>query len=466
MSDIDTGIILVYFAAMVLIGVYASRQQDDIADYFTAGGRMGAISIACLWLASWTGAASIIGGAANAYDYGISSGWYIGSMAVGCLLFGLLLAGRVKKMGEAQRFLTYPDLIESVYDSRTRIIATISTIVAYIAFAAAQIVAAAFILQTLFDVNYEAAVLVSSAVIVAYTAFGGYLAVTYTDWVQVAIFFIGVVIIGIPVAVASGGNWSTVTTTLPASYFDIGAYGWPKIAAMAISIPLSFFTAMDSYTRCFSAKSPEVARRGALLAAALLVPLMIGAIWLGLTSRVLFPDAAADSDVLSLFVTEQFPIGLKGIMIAGLLSALMSTADISILVASANATRDIYQRFVNPDVEPRRLFHLSVVASALVGLAAALMAWKMRDIIDIILVAFTINSAALFVPTMAMFYMKNPGRRAAFWSMLCSLLVVLAWYAGSEVELAAIFRLDPLWPGLAVSIGLFAVINAVERRRS
>ena len=97
---------------------------------------------------------------------------------------------------------------------------------------------------------------------------GENLAVTYTDWVQVSILFFGVAIIGIPVAVSQGGSWSTLTTSLPERYFDIGGWGWPTILALVVSVSLSFFTAMDNYTRCFAARSEQTARRGALIAAA------------------------------------------------------------------------------------------------------------------------------------------------------------------------------------------------------
>jgi len=465
-SDIDTGIIFAYLAMMIVLGLYASRQQDSIEDYFVASGKIGTISIACLWIAGWIGGASIIGGSAKAYEIGISAGWYIMSMAVGCLLFGLFFAARIKRLGVQHNFLTYPEIMESRYDSRTRIVATVTTIAAYIGYAAGQIAAAALILQTLLDWNYAQSLLVASSVIVLYTATGGFLAVTYTDWVQVGILFVGVVIVGIPVAVASGGNWSAMTTSLPESYFNIGSWGWPAILAMIVSIVLSFFPAMDSYTRCFAAKTENAARIGALLAAALVIPLMFGAIWLGLTSKLLFPDMAESGDVLTKFVLEQFPVGLKGLLLVGMLAAVMSTADICILTASANSTRDIYQRYVNPDVEQKKLFRLSIYASAAVGLLAALMAWQMRDIVDILLVAFTINSAALFLPSIAMVYFKRVDKNAAFWSITCSLVTVVSWYALGSFEVAEIFSLSPLWPGLAVSVTLFGLLTFVSREHA
>ncbi len=143
----------------------------------------------------------------------------------------------------------------------------------------------------------------------------------------------------------------------------------------------------------------------------------------------------------------------------GVLAALMSTADICILTASANITVDIYKRYVDPGVVPRRLFRMSMAASLLIGALAALMAWGMQDVIDILLVAFTVNSAGLFVPTVAMVYASSVSETAAFWSITLALVVVLTLYVGSFLTDLELFALDPLWPGLGVSIAVFAALS-------
>ena len=455
LGGIDSGIIFAYLALMLVIGVYASLKQGTVEEFFVAGGRLGTFSIACLWMASWVGGAAVVGGAAKTYQVGISGGWYTLCMAVGCLLFGCFFAARVKRIGNEHKLLTYPDFIETRYDSRTRIVATITTIVAFIAFAAGQLAAAGAVLSTLLGWDYSTSLLLASTIIVIYTATGGYLAVTYTDWVQLTLLFFGVVIIGIPVAVVNGGSWETLTTALPASHFDPLGWGAATMAALCVSIPLSFFVAMDSYTRMFAAKNERVAKWGTLWAALLLLPLAIGTVWLGMTAAYLYPDADVGDGILSLFVMDTFPVGLKGLMLVGILAALMSTADICILTASANGSRDIYQRYVNPDATPQQMFHLSMILAAIVGVTAALMAWQMQDVVDILLVAFTINSAALFVPTIAMVVQKDVCKPAAYWSMTLALITVILWYFCAELGLGGIFSIDPLWPGLLVSISVF-----------
>ena len=107
-----------------------------------------------------------------------------------------------------------------------------------------------------------------------------------------------------------------------------------------------------------------------------------------------------------------------------------------------------------------------MVLAAAVGIAAALMAWRMQDIVSILLLAFTVNAAALFVPTIAMVALKNVNTDAAFWSISLALLTVVSWHGAWVMTHAPVFRLDPLWPGLMVSTIMFAAISLTKRKQA
>lgn len=453
MGAIDTGILFTYLGILVALGLYANHKQRNVDDYFVAGRRMGTFTIACLWLASWVGGASIVGSSARAYELGITAVWYVMALALGCFLFGLILAARVKRIGDASRHLTYPDFIEEQYDARTRIVATVTTILAFTAYSAGQLMAAGAIMQVILGWSYDDALLLTSGIVILYTATGGYLAVTYTDWLQFVLLFVGIVLIAWPAAIFYTGSWGDLQASLPASFFDAGAWGWGEIAALVVSIVLSFFVAMDSYSRSFAAKSERAARNGALIAVLFMLPIALAATWIGMASAVMFPESGNSSGILTIFLLESLPVGLKGLVLVGVLAAVMSSADISILTSSANYTRDIHQRFLQPAISDRSMLKLSILSSTVLGVLAALMAWKMQDIIGVLQLGFTINSAALFLPTIAAMFWRKADPTAAFWSICLSLATVLGWRAMADE--GGIFALDPLWPGLAVSIVVF-----------
>lgn len=464
MAALDTGIIFFYMALMVAIGVYANFRQKNVEDYYIAGRRLGPFSIACLWLASWVGGASIVGSSARAHEIGVTAIWYVLALALGCLLFGLFAASRIKKLGDDHSHLTYPDFIEQRFDSRTRIVATITTSAAMIAYAAGQMVAIGAILSVLIGWEYSQALLLASVIVISYTAFGGYLAVTYTDWAQFILLFVGIVFIGIPIAISEAGSFSEMQAVLPAGYFDIGAWGWAKIIALVFSIVLSFFVAMDSFTRCFAARDANASRHGALLAVIFMLPIAVAATWLGLASAVLYPDVESSNGILTTFVLGYFPTGLKGLMLVGIIAAVMSSADICILTASANLTRDVYQRYINPQISKTAMLRLGMWSSVAAGMLATLMAWKMQDIIDVLLLGFTLNSAALFVPTMAALFMKKTNSNAAFWSIALSFSTVIIWKVAAGSGMTGIFLIEPLWPGLVVSFLTYLFLHSLSSR--
>jgi len=466
MGGLDYTILTVYLALLVAIGFWAKRRQKNVEDYYVAGRRLGPLTIACLWIAAWIGGAAVVGTSARVYEYGVTGVWYVIAQATGCVLFGLFVAARIKTLGDRHRHLTYPDFIEQHYDSRTRIVATATTVLAFTAYSAGQLAAAAAILQVMVGWDYEFALLVAGAIVILYTSIGGYLAVTYTDWIQVALLLFGVVVVGIPVAISAAGGWGDLRAALPDTYYDLGAQGWDRIAALVVSMVLAFFVGMDSFSRCFAARDAAAARNGALLAAVLILPLAVAAVWLGLAAAVLYPDhAAVGSSVLATFVMDSFPPGLKGLMLIAVLSAIMSTADICILTSSANYTRDIHQRFIQPDLPEREMLRLGMIASVVVGGLSMLLAWKMRDIIDILQLGFTINAAGLFLPTVAALYGNRVPASAAFWSIGASLVTVIAWRIAADAGAGGVFAIDPLWPGLAVSAVLLAALTLAQRPR-
>ena len=352
-------ILFAYLALLVGIGFYAQRRKPDVDDYFVAGRRMGPVTIACMWVAAWIGGASIVGTSARVYTQGITGIWYVLGIAIGCTLFGLTVAKRVKQLGDGDRHLTYPDFIERHYDNRTRAVATITTVLAYTAYSAGQFAAAAAILQVLIGWSYGNCLLLAGAIVTLYTAAGGYLAVTYTDRVQVTLVLVGIVAVGIPVAISQAGSWADMRAVLPAAHYDFGAQGWDRVAALVVSMVLSFFVAMDSFSRSFAARDAAAAQRGALLAPVLMLPIALAVAWLGLAAAVLYPDPASSASILATFVLDRFPVGLKGLMVIGILSAVMSVASISVLTASANYARDIHQRYLRPDIQPAAMLRIA-----------------------------------------------------------------------------------------------------------
>jgi SSS family solute:Na+ symporter len=464
LSGLDIGIIVFYMAGMLFIGIYSGKKQQDSDDYFVAGRKAGVFSITCLWLSSWIGGASIVGTAERAYSMGITAVWYVVVIAVSLVIFAFTFTGTIKRLSTKLNLLTYPDFIESRYDSKTRMVATICTILGMIGFVASQFLAGGSTLSALTGWDSKVSLIVVAAVITFYTAFGGLLAVTYTDWVQTVILLLGIVILGVPLSIMHMDGGISAIQSLPDSYMNLGAWGWPSIIALGLTTLFSFYTNMDGYTRCIAAKDVKTSRRGSLLAAAGIFIIAVSATFLGLSTKVIMPDLPDSRNALSYLIIHIFPQGLRGIVVVGIIAAIMSSADILMLTASTNLTKDIYQRYINRDVTDKKIRHLSTCCSFGIGFVALLFAMYRQDIIDVLFIALTINSAGLFLPTVLGVCWKKANSSAAFYSAACSLAVVLFWFLGNALKWGKIFETDSFWPGLAVSALLFFPISIWGRQ--
>lgn len=455
---IDGVIIIVYFVLMAVLGVVGYKKNNTSEDYFVAGKKLGTFSLAAMWMSSWIGGSSIVGTSTDAYNLGITGGWYVVILSCGCAIFGLTFSKLTNRLGKKLQNITYPALITSRYDSRSGMVVVICCFLANLGFLASQLVAMGSMLTTITGWSQQTCFIISTVVTIAYSAVGGLLAITYTTWVQFILIILGTVVLGIPLASHAIGGISQIGT-LPAEYFDVGRMGWPTIIALAVSSIFSFFTSMDSYTRCFAAKDGKTARNGTLWAALAILFIAFGATFMGLAARVLMPELPGGSSAYAALVSNYFPAGISGLVLVGVFAAIMSTGVVSINCCAANVSMDIYKDRMKPDASDKSVKTLGIVSSLVVGVIGAAFAWWKYNVIELLLLAFTFEAASLFVPTVLGMFWKKPGSNASFASMVSSLVVVIVWLIGDALNLGGIFTTDALWPGLITSAAVYLAVT-------
>lgn len=469
MHAVDYMVLVLYFCTLLVVGFRANKRHKDVDDYYVGGRKVGVLSLAALWMSSWVGGAAIVGSAEKSYQVGISALWYALSIFIGFLLFALTCAARIKELGDTHKHITYPDLIEERYDSRTRIVSTLTTVAAYLGYIAGQLIAAAHIIAAISGLSLGLSFIVATTVTVLYTSLGGFFAVETTDKFQSLLVLGGITLVTVPLTWNYLGGVERLVTELPADFYDWGNWGWGTILAMVTSMVLTFFTSMDSFTRCYAASTCKAARTGTLYAALVALVISCSICFLGMSSRVIFPAGSGvpgGASALVGLILHVLPVGIKGLLLVAILSAIMSTADTCILCASSNLTSDIYHRYINPAASRKTVLRLSFASSVCVGVAGALIGWFFKDIMAILVMAFTFNSAGLFFPTMAVFFWKRATSSAAFWSMSASLATVSLWYIGQGMNPEnAWFAIDPVWPGLLVSAVSFIALTLMASER-
>lgn len=454
MNLIDYIVIILFLAVLIGLGVFAKKKISNSSDYFVGGRKLGTFAIAALWCTSWIGGSSIIGTGSRSYEFGISGSWYVLAIAIGLIIFGLTFPILITRLGNKFNSYTYPDLMEVRYGPAARVISTVTTILAYIGQTAGQVVAAGTLLYIITGWSPGLCYLILAIVMTLYTALGGFMSMTYTNLFQFIVLILGVAVIGIPVSHGLMADRGLGLYSLPDSFFDMGAWGWPTIFATIVSVVFSFYTCMEDYSRCYSAKDERTSRNGALLAVIGVVIIAVSATYIGMAAQVLVPGLESGTESIYALALNVFPAGFRALLLIGVLAAILSTGNSCILTVSTCFSEDIYHRFINPNVDDKKLTRISTLVTFIVGILAALVGWFMQDVMDALLIAFTINSAGLFLPTVGMFWKKS-NSKAMVISSSASLAVVLIWFIAGKLGAGGIFAIDALWPGFITSVVLY-----------
>lgn len=418
MHALDYAIIGLYMAAMVGVGLLFARKQERTEEYFVGDRKMGAGHIGFSVVATDVGGGFSIGLGGLGFAMGLSGSWLLFTGLIGAWLSAVLVVPKIKTLGDAKGWLTYPDFLEHRFDGRTRLLAALVSGVGYAGFVGAQILAGAKLTTVAFDVNLTTAVLIMAAVVIAYTALGGLQAVVYTDTIQWIVLLGGLILVALPAAWIEVGGWEAVKAAVPPGHLSFTNVGWPQLLSWMLTIVPIWFVANTLYQRIYATRDVKTAKRAWYLAGLLEWPLMalMGTL-LGLFGRVMYPTVESELG-LPLLIKNVLPVGVVGIVLAAYFSAIMSTADSCLLASVGNFVNDVYQKYVRPEAEHREVLRVSRLLTLGLGAASVAVALTLPKVLDAILLAYAFMVSGLFAPTLAGLLWKRASAAAAFWSMV------------------------------------------------
>lgn len=433
----------VYLITVLVIGVVAYRRTRDIGDYLLAGRRLGpwvtALSAGASDMSGWL----LLGLPGYAYLAGFEAGWIALGLLTGTVLNWLLVARRLRIASvAADNALTLPAYFERRFgdDSHLlRCLCAVMILIFFLFYTSAGLVAAGKLFESVFGLPYTQAVIWGTLAVLLYTAFGGFIAVAWTDLLQGLLMFIALTIAALLAYEASNG-WPGLVTALdqqsPAltdiwtdrSGHALGAIGIVSLLGWG----LGYFGQPHIQVRFMAIRSPEhipAARNIAVVwtALCLLAALIIG--WTG-NSLLAQPLTGSDSEKVFMYLIELlFHPVIAGLCLAAILAAIMSTVDSQLLVASSALTEDLYRLLPGrrPVNENRLLWigRLSVLAIALLAMWLALD--PQRRVLDLVAYAWA-GFGAAFGPTLILaLYWPRVHRLAAAAGILTGGLTVIIW---------------------------------------
>ena len=431
--------VALYAAALLTIGAAASRRTKDIRDYYAAGKKLGFINVAFSARATGESAWLLLGLTGLGFATGAMGFWVVLGEMLGVGGAWFLFARRFKRLSDQYDSITVPDYLESrLRDGGhwLRLIAAGSLMIFVPIYAASQVFATGKAFYGFLGWDHFLGATVGFLVVLFYITKGGFLAVVWSDVFQGTLMFLGLV--GLPlVGLAELGGFTNLTGALaelsPNHLSMTGGEGWTALTITAVvgyaAIGLGFWGSPQVFVRFISLRSEKELHKGAAVALTWTLLADSGAVLVGMAGRALFDleTIGGDQDNILPFMSQALlPSFLAGIFIAMVLSAIMSTIDSLLVVASSAAVRDYWQKTRHPEMTDRMLVSLSqkltfILAIIAFALGMGILAYDKEDGVFWIIIFGWSGIAATFCPTMIL---------SLFWSGLTALGARCAMVAG------------------------------------
>jgi sodium/proline symporter len=428
-----------YFIVMIGIGLYAYKKSTSDAAGYMLGGRSLSPSVTALSAGASDMSGWMLMGLPGAmYVTGLSSIWIAIGLVIGAYFNYLIVAPRLRTYTEvANDSITLPDFFENRFNDKRHLLRVVSSIVIILFFTlytSSGIVAGGKLFESSFGLNYEAGLYVTAGVVVLYTMFGGFLAVSLTDFVQGCIMFVALVLVPF-VVISDIGGLQVVNETvnsLDAEKFNMfnGVSALAIVSAMAWG--LGYFGQPHIIVRFMAIRSVKDLPAARRIGMTWMIVSICGAMATGFAGIAYVAKTGTvltdPETIFILFSQVLFHPLIAGFLLAAILAAIMSTISSQLLVTSSSLTGDFYQAFLNKEATDKQLVLVGRLSVLLVAIVAISLAYD-RDssILSLVSNAWAGFGAAFGPLVILSLYWKKMNKQGALAGMLTGAFTVLFW---------------------------------------
>lgn len=479
--------IAIYLILMVVIGVMCSKKNNNVDDFYLGGRHLGPLVTAMSAEASDMSGWLLMGLPGLAYLCGIAeASWTAIGLAIGTYLNWLVVAKRLRNYSSKIGAITIPEFFSRRFKDNTNILMCASAlliIIFFIPYTASGFSTCGKLFSTLFGIDYHLAIIISAIVIVLYTALGGFLAASTTDFIQSIIMSVAlVVVLGFGISVA--GGWDAVmenaksiphylsltsTTDGKGGIVDFG--GMSIISTLAWG--LGYFGMPHILLRFMAIEDPKkmkISRRVASVwvVIAMSVAIVIGIVGLGM-SKVEPTLVLKDSETIIVAIADLlseygviFAL-LAGVILAGILASTMSTADSQLLAAASAISNDIMVGAFKLKVSEKAKMVAARATVIIIAVLGIFFAWDPESSVFRIVSFAWAGFGSSFGPVMlfALFW-KRTNKWGAMAGMISGGITVIAWHYAQ----GGLFDLYELLPAFLVSCIFIVVVSLATGKPS
>lgn len=476
-------VLALYVGVLFLIGIFASRRVKSMSDYYVGGKKMGFWAVAFSARATGESGWLLIGLTGMGAIAGYSGYWVVLGELLGVFISWQFMAKRFKKRSDDYKAITIPDYLEGHFKSTTntmRIISASALVIFVIIYVASQMDVTGIAFESMLNIDYRIGALIGFVIVLVYIFIGGFVAAVWSDLFQGILMFFGLVLLPIVVwfsmdhgaGITAGLNAIDPTLTQIMGRSEDGWMNLFTILGFSM-IGLGFLGSPQVYVRFMSIKSEKEIDKGKWVALLFTLLTDAAAVTIGILARIYFTSEGQDPEailgntgenVLSMITNEFLPTILVAIFIAIVLSAIMSTIDSLLILASSAITRDFYQKILRPDLKDEDLTKFSrlvTVVMALIALGIAIVLYNLypeRQVFWIMIFGWS-GIAATFCPVIILsLFWKGYSEKGAIASMVTGFIsVILFKFVVANIDgIGAYFQeLDVLAPSflLAMIVG-------------
>ncbi|NOY87879.1 MAG: sodium:solute symporter family protein [FCB group bacterium] len=460
MHFVDYSLIVLYLVLLLILGSLDKLKKNSSAGEIIIGGRALTLPgfVASL-VSTWYG--GILGVGEYSFRYGLSN-WLVFGVPyyLAAILFAVFLA---KKARKSEAF-TIPDRLASTYDNKTAVAG--SVVIFLMTVPAAYVLMIGILGQYLFGWPLWGGVLAGTLFSIVYVYTGGFKSVVRTDLFQFVLMFIGFIML-LVILYFNYGGFSFLSKNVPHTLFtwNGGNSGW--YIALWYVIALATLIEPAFYQRCYAAKNVKVARNGIFISIIFWMIFDFLTTACGLYARAILPNLQNPVASYPALAIRVLPAGLLGLFALSLLATVMSTIDSYSFIAASTFSRDIVMRIFKIDEHQTAFYtRLGLVVTTVLAVIPILF---FKSVVDIWHVLGSVGTPALLVPVFFSFVgKKRLPSRIAFLSIIISGSLSLIWYLSQfyTVDSSYWFKIEPIFPGLAISIVLFLLFSKNKEKLS
>jgi sodium/proline symporter len=452
--------ITVYMVGMLFIGYYAYKRTSNLSDYMLGGRTLGpavtALSAGASDMSGWL----LMGLPGAMFTQGISASWIAIGLTLGAYANWLYVAPRLRTYSEmANNSITIPAFLENRFGDQSNLLRLVSGLVIIVFFTfyvSSGMVSGGILFENTFNLDYKIGLWIVAGVVLAYTLFGGFLAVSWTDFVQGLIMFIALVLVPAVTIMHVGGIGPAFNEikSIDPKLFDIFK-GTSFIGIVSLfAWGLGYFGQPHIIVRFMAISSVKEIKKARHIGMGWMIFSVAGAMLTGLIGIAYYSQQRmklADPETVFIELGNiLFHPFITGFLLSAILAAIMSTISSQLLVTSSSLTEDLYKTFFRRSATDKELVLIGRLSVLVVSIVAVFLAYNPGgSILNLVGYAWAGFGASFGPVILLSLYWKRMNKWGALAGMIAGAVTVIAW---TKIGFLTDTGLYEMIPGFAMSL--------------